>query len=277
MKLALAQMQIEWENKEANLQKVTRYLELLSHVGGADLFALPEMSLTGFSPHTDRTKEKNRESVTQMTQLSRRFQTAIGVGWVRDTGALCENHYSIVTPHGETILDYAKLHPFRYGGEDRQFRGGGDLPVCGFGDFQIGVQICYDLRFPEPFQILSKTASLILVPANWPAPRREAWLCLLRARAIENQAYLAGINCAGQIGGLAYTGDSCLYAPDGSACTGEILRLPGAPEGEQLLLFSLENDTARIRREFPVKQDRREDLYAGFYRAADDCSCVTGT
>ncbi len=261
MKIALGQMQIYWENKRANLEKAEIYLKL-SAERGTELFLLPEMSLTGFSMHTAKTKESKskKETIAQIQRLAEKYHTAIGVGWVKDVGALCENHYSIVTPEGR-ILDYAKLHPFRFAKETEYFRGGDSLPVLEYKGFQIGVQICYDLRFPEPFQILSKRADLIVVPANWPAVRSEHWKCLLKARAIENMVYVAGVNCAGEMEGVFYSGDSGIYAPDGTALKTELIRLPGACREEQTQICELENDVSKRRERFPVKEDRREDLY----------------
>ncbi|MDE7320439.1 MAG: carbon-nitrogen family hydrolase [Lachnospiraceae bacterium] len=259
MKAALGQLQIHWEDKEANLKKAEAYLELLSEKK-TDLFLLPEMSLTGFSMHTERIKEKREETVERMQRLAEKYQVAIGAGWVKDAGALCENHYSIVAPEGR-ILDYTKLHPFRFGGEAEHFQGGNALPVCDFGGFCVGVQICYDLRFPEPFQILSKKADLILVPANWPAARSGHWKSLLKARAIENMVYVAGINCAGEMGKLFYSGDSRLYAPDGTKLKKETVRLPECGTGERVMVYDLQNDVHSYRECFPVKEDRRERLY----------------
>ena len=259
MKIALGQLQLCWEDKEANLKKIEKSLQMLEKEG-TEFFLLPEMSLTGFSMNTERTKEAGRETVKKLEKLAARYHIAVGAGWVKDAGAFCENHYSIVTSQGE-ILDYTKLHPFRFGGEGEGFRGGRDLPVCGYGGFRIGVQICYDLRFPEPFQILSKRAELILVPANWPAGRSEHWNCLLKARAIENMVYVAGINCVGDMGGQHYTGDSGMYAPDGTMLAAEVLPVPEGDPGERIFVYGVENDVDRYRECFPVKEDRREDLY----------------
>lgn len=259
MKIALGQLQLCWEDKQANFEKAEAYLQRLSKIG-IDLFLLPEMSLTGFSMNTERTKETEKETVSRMRSLAERYQTAVGVGWVKDAGELCENHYSIVTPKGE-LMDYAKLHPFRFAGETEYFQGGNALPVCEYGDFRIGVQICYDLRFPEPFQILSGRTELIVVPANWPAARSGHWKCLLRARAIENMVYVAGINCAGEAGGLYYSGDSGIYAPDGAKLRCETLSLSESCPEEQVQIYELKNDVNRYRECFPVKEDRREELY----------------
>ena len=261
MKIALGQMHIRWEDKAANLARVESWAELLKEKN-IDLFVLPEMSLTGFSMHTELTKETDNITVAEAERLARKYQMAVGIGWVKDAGKFCENRYSIVTPEGE-ILEYTKLHPFSYSGEDRYFQGGTALPVCEYRGYHLGVQICYDLRFPEPFQILSQKADLIVVPANWPSARREHWDTLLRARAIENQVYIAGVNCAGSMGGQYYSGDSIVYAPDGTAVPAKRRNVPGneqIPE-EAIFLLEIDNNITKYREEFPVKKDRREELY----------------
>ena len=161
MKIALGQMHIRWEDKAANLARVESWAELLKEKN-IDLFVLPEMSLTGFSMHTELTKETDKITVAEAERLARKYQMAVGIGWVKDVGKFCENRYSIVTPEG-AILEYTKLHPFSYSGEDRYFQGGTALPVCEYRGYHLGVQICYDLRFPEAFQALSRQADLILV------------------------------------------------------------------------------------------------------------------
>ena len=261
MKIALGQLKISWEDKEANLEKLKVCLEDLTEAK-TDIFLLPEMSLTGFSMNTEKTKESRKETVCQIQELAAQYQTSIGVGWVKKAGDFCENHYSIVSPEGE-LLDYAKLHPFSYGEESLYFTGGDSLPLCNYKGFEIGVQICYDLRFPEPFQILSKKADLIVVPANWPASRREHWDTLLRARAIENQIYIAGVNCAGSMGGQYYSGDSVLYRPDGTKVPEKqkiIFCDEQCPE-EAIFLLEIDNNVTKYRDAFPVKKDRRETLY----------------
>jgi len=263
MKIALGQLQLFWEDKQANLKKVEECIKILQKEK-ADLFLLPEMSLTGFSMHTEKTKESHKETVQQIQRLAFQSHITIGVGWVKDRGNLCENHYSLIAPDRE-LLDYVKLHPFRYGGEAERFQGGNELLDCMCCGFRTGIQICYDLRFPEPFQILSRYTDIIFVPANWPAKRREHWLCLLKARAIENQVYLAGINCAGYMDNCYYSGDSGLYAPDGQLLCGEEIYLPGGCLEERLFVYEIKNNVSCYRKKFPIKEDRKENLYGTIF------------
>ncbi len=253
MKIALYQMHIIWEEKEANyLQLETKLKEM--YASKIDLFLLPEMSFTGFSMETDVTKERHLETVGKMAEYAKKYQLAIGFGWVKDCGEKSENHYSVIDKNGEIVSDYAKIHPFSFSGEDRKFQGGESIDVFELGRIKCSTFICYDLRFPEIFQIASRTANVIYVPANWPAARNEHWKCLLRARAIENQVYIIAINCVGEINGLSYSGDSCIINPNGEV-------LVELSDKEGVIEYELIDDVEKYRNVFQVKNDRREDWY----------------
>ncbi len=263
MKIALYQMHIVWEDKAANFAKLEARLKE-AVAAGVDFFLLPEMSFTGFSMHTEMTAEKTdlssertEETVTKVKLLAERYHIAIGFGWVKDCGAKAENHYTVVNKAGEVISDYAKIHPFSYSGEDVKFQGGNALTAFDMEGIPFSGFICYDLRFPEIFQAVSDTAHVILLPADWPARRSHHWKTLLQARAIENQVYILAVNCVGQIDDLYYSGDSCVINPNG-----EVLQMLSDEEG--LVIFELTDDVEEYRKAFPVKQDRRQKLYAGW-------------
>ena len=260
MRIALVELNIEWENKKANFDKLENIISSISEEK-ADLLLLPEMSFTGFSMNVAKTKDSDMETVDHIKDLSCKTEMAIGAGWVKEGDKLCENHYSIIYGN-EQLLDYVKIHPFSYSKEDNFFMGGNKISYCKYKDFDIGVQICYDLRFPEPFQALSKSTSLIIVPANWPQKRREHWNTLLKARAIENQVYIAGINCAGEIGGLMYSGDSQLINPNGDICNAKVIEVGSS---DKVLIYDIKNDVPSYRDSFPTKDDRKEQLYIKFY------------
>lgn len=253
MKIALYQMDIAWENKEKNYIYLKNKLDGLCDKN-TDIIFLPEMSFTGFSMDTDITKESNLETVNKMADYARQYNIAIGFGWVKDCGEKSENHYTIVNKEGNVISDYVKIHPFSFSGEDEKFQGGEVINVFEFDGIKFSIFICYDLRFPEVFQIASKEAHVIVVPANWPQNRREHWECLLKARAIENQVYVIAVNCVGEIGGLTYAGDSCVINPNGEI----VLKVC---EREKVLEYELTDDVENYRRIFPVKSDRREEIY----------------
>ncbi len=248
-------MHIAWENKLANLAKLEEQLKVACEKQ-ADILLLPEMSFTGFSMNTDMTKEEKQETVERVSALAKKYRVAVGFGWVKDCGEKSENHYTIVDQSGVCLSDYAKIHPFSFSGEDQKFCGGKRLTSFMLGEIPCTSFICYDLRFPEIFQIASETAHVIIVPANWPAKRSSHWKALLQARAIENQVYILGINCVGQVDTLYYSGDSCIINPDG-----QVQEMLSDEEG--LIFYDLVDDTEQYRNSFPVKKDRRKDLYEG--------------
>lgn len=251
--LALAQTHIIWENKEKNYEKAAIAIEAAKR-HDSELILFPEMSFTGFSMNTDITKEKDDITIRKMQSLATEYKIAIGFGWVKDCGTKCENHYTITDSNGAILSDYAKIHPFSYSGEDEKFAGGSSVTAFTMHNIPFSNFICYDLRFPEIFQIVSKEADVIILPANWPVSRSEHWKTLLKARAIENQVYILAINCVGSIGGLGYSGDTCVVNPNGEICT----MLSGS-EGN--LYYTLGDDTSTYRSHFPVKNDRREAFY----------------
>ncbi len=280
MRIALAQTNILWEDKQANLVRVEEFVV----ASDAEIVLFPEMSLTGFSMHTDVTAENSGSpdvvqfcmqtgniqtmaelpqtgwTIEQVSALAKRHHKIIGIGWVKKTEPLCENHYSIVTPDGKIAMDYAKIHPFSYGEEHAHFRGGEKLCTGKLGEFQAGLAICYDLRFPEQFRAMVPETEFFIVPANWPEARTSHWKTLLAARAIENQCYVAGVNCCGDMDGQYYSGDSGVYAPDGSLLVPmkEIRLADASCKEEKLLVYDIQNDVAKTRNAFPVLQDRKE-------------------
>ena len=253
MRIGLFQMHIIWENKAANFVKLEEQLQK-AVAQKIELLLLPEMSFTGFSMHTELTKESNLDTVKRVQALAAAYGVAVGFGWVKDCGEKAENHYTVVDKSGAVISDYAKIHPFSYSGEDLKFRGGDKLIDFELAGIPFSGFICYDLRFPEIFQAVSDKAHVILLPADWPAKRSGHWKALLPARAVENQVYILAINCVGQIDDLYYSGDSCVINPDG-----QVLQMLSDEEG--LLIYDLQDDVEQYRSKFPVKKDRRESLY----------------
>lgn len=260
IRAALAQTHIVWEDKERNYKTAEERLREAARQN-MDVVFFPEMSFTGFSMNTDATKERGEQTIQRMKDLVRRYDIGVGFGWVKDcteTCGKCENHYTVVDRAGAVLSDYAKLHPFSCSGEDVKFQGGSELTHFVLNGIPFSSFICYDLRFPEIFQAASRRAHMIVVPANWPAKRSAHWKALLQARAIENQIYLLAVNCVGETGSVRYTGDSCVVSPDGKVRT-------MLPEAEGMLFAELEDDAECLRAAFPVRQDRREALYASLY------------
>lgn len=258
LKVAVCQFYIEWEDKQKNYLRAEKFIEEASSEK-ADIILFPEMSFTGFSMNIVNTMESNGETLGVMRNIAKKYSIAVGFGWVKDCNGRAENHYSILDSMGIVLTDYVKIHSFGYGGEGNQFIRGNKIKFFSYKEFSLVPFICYDLRFPEIFQDASKQGEVLLVPANWPQSRNVHWKCLLQARAIETQAYVIGINCVGNIGNLSYSGDSCIILPNGDIAqmiTGK----------ESVIYATLEKDKLEIRNSFPVKKDRREELYYEYFR-----------
>lgn len=255
MVAALAQIHILWEDKQGNFEKIVAFVSEAKEKK-ADIIFFPEMSLTGFSMNTKVTGEDDtQETVGKIKNLCRKEKMPIGIGWTRYGKEKAENHYTVVNCDGNICSDYIKIHPFSYAGEKEIFQGGNKISYYKLGDYTWCTFICYDLRFPEIFQIASQKADIIVVPANWPENRTDHWRTLLKARAIESQSFILGINCVGVIGNISYSGFTSAYSPEGQ-CLNELSDMEG------LVMAELDYGKLAIRESFPVRQDRKWTLYS---------------
>lgn len=256
MRIALAQTAPLWEAKYENFERAERFLKEAKECG-VEFVLFPEMSMTGFSMHPEKigeTKEKP-ETLQYFAGKAVEYGLTIGIGYVEYREPKSYNRYAIVSPDGAILTDYRKIHPFTFGTESVHYTGGDALSFCKVGDWTVSPFICYDLRFPEIFSLASEKAELIVVPANWPEDRIEHFQTLLKARAIENQCYIAGINRVGHARTLTYSGDSLIVDPLGR-------ELAHGGREEELLVADLDLDMLRKYREtFPAKLDRKPELY----------------
>lgn len=257
MKVCLVQLDIVWEDKEANMRRCRELAESASEQG-AELIVFPEMSLTGFSMEASLAEPPDGASCSFFGALAKKTGVPCVFGYAERDGERMYNRLALADSDGEIKARYAKLHPFSIGGEGC-FTGGDELVSFSLGGMEIGLTVCYDLRFPELYAKLSESCAAVIVSANFPASRREHWLTLLRARAIEDQCYILGCNRAGFGGGIDYSGDSVVFTPDGT----ELSRAAG---GECLLFSDISADVVYdVRCAFPMKKDRRIDIYRNFY------------
>lgn len=258
MRAALGQLDMVWENKEASLCKAEKMIARASEER-ADIIVFPEMTLTGVSMNIEQIGEcaEMAPTLKKMKELAVNYQIAIGFGWAalpEGKQKKATNRFTLIDSQGLTIAEYCKLHPFTYGRESEVFEGGKEIVTVPFLGHTLALSVCYDLRFPEIFQIASRKADVFFVIANWPAVRREHWTALLRARAIENQSYVIGVNCVGERDGLSYTGDSIAMDPYGNI-------LCELSDQEGIMICELDDKCWELRKKFPTKMDRREDLY----------------
>lgn len=255
MKVAICQSDIRFLDYMYNLKYAEKAISEAAE-NNADCIVFPEMSFTGFSMDTDITSGYGISSLKKIKQLAKSENIAIGFGWVKsDSDGLAQNHYSFISTDGTVLLDYIKIHPFSYAGENLYFKGGTSLPTASINDIKFQCAICYDLRFPEIFRINTGNIHAVFIPANWPQKRSEHWKALLKARAIENQVYIVGVNCTGTQDDLVYSGDSCVIAPDGS-----VICYCGHEAG--IYYADIDADIVNKTREsFPVLNDIRKNLY----------------
>lgn len=253
MRIAAIQHDIAWEDPAANFDRLAPRIAAAADAG-ARLVALTEMYATGFSMATDRTAEPlDGPSTTFLVE-----QAAATGAWVcgsvpaRTTPDAARPHnVSVLAAPDGTVHRYAKIHPFTYGREDEHYAAGDRLVTVDVEGLRVSLFVCYDLRFADEFWAVAEDTDCYLVVANWPATRRLHWQALLQARAIENQAYVVGVNRVGEGGGLAYAGDSRIVDP-----LGELLAT--AAVGETTLLADVDPArVAEVRATFPFLRDRR--------------------
>jgi len=259
MKLAVVSLNSIWEDKHANLEEVERIVQSLNQK--VEYVIFPEMSLTGFSMSNLGLAEdfENSNSIRAIQKLAIEHQMNIVFGLMISKDDKTYNSCVAVNHKGEIAGDYEKIHLFSYSGEDNSITGGTQLKSVDW-EGGWGLSICFDLRFPEIYQELSKENLILLNIANWPKTRVAHWRTLLNARAIENQSFMIGVNRTGVDGNsLEYEESSCVFSP-----TGE--KLEHLETFEEVKIFDLNLDIAiKYRKNFPIKKDRQNDVYRAFY------------
>lgn len=209
MRITLIQDIIHWAAKAENLQKAENQIASLS--GKTDLVVLPEMFSTGFCiDKLDLAEEMSQETVTKLIYWAQKFNLAITGSFIAKEESKIYNRGFFVFPNGEIkIAD--KRHLFSMGGEDNYFSAGNKKLIVNYCGFNICLLICYDLRFPVWARNVQNEYDLLIYVANFPEKRISNWDILLKARAVENQAYVCGLNRIGIDGlGINYNGHSTL-------------------------------------------------------------------
>lgn len=222
LQLALVQAELHWQAPEANRRHLSA---LMDTAPGADLYLLPETFTTGFPGDVEAPAEQFRGPTLawMQTQAAQRKAALVGSFVLSDGQGQRRNRMVFMPPNGEYSW-YDKRHLFAYGGEDQRYTAGVSHRVVDWRGWRFDLQVCYDLRFPVWCRN-TRNFDVQLFVANWPTPRVEAWRLLLRARAVENQAFVIGVNRTGQDGqGITYPGRSSAWDA-GGAC---LLELGGA-------------------------------------------------
>ncbi len=248
MKIALVQYSSTWEDKETNKKKI---LSLLQDLNGIELLIFPEMTLTGFTMKSDEMSETIQgDSFKFFASLAKEKSANIFAGIIEQRDKRNYNSLIHIKPDGNLLKLYRKIHPFSYSGENEHYYAGTKPAYTKIRKWKIGLSICYDLRFPELYRKYGKKkAHLIVNIANWPDTRIEHWRTLLKARAIENQCYVAGVNRIGKDPKLNYVGLSSVFDPMGK-------ELAAVENEEKIIIVDLDkNYVSEVRTKFPFLDD----------------------
>ena len=257
MRVAAVQFDIAWEDKAANHAVIERMLDEAAIAPGTFVL-LPELGDTGFSFNLDAIVDDR--TLDWARPLARRLRIWLQAGFARrGPDGKGRNCAAIISPQGEVVGTYEKVHPFSYGHESRHFGGGDEILLRTCGQAVICPLICYDLRFPELARLAAAAGAQVLtLGANWPQARQSHWRSLIIARAIENQAYVIGANRVGSDPHLDYAGGSIIVAP-----TGEVL----AEASDEPVVLAAELDLEQLRQwreTFPALRDIRRELLGSF-------------
>ena len=246
--ISLIQSDLVWENPAQNLKKFETIVQSLK--GKTDIVLLPEMFSTGFSMNPQKLAEPmDGPSVNWVKQMALDNQLAVAGSLIISENGNCYNRLIFADPAGN-IQFYDKRHLFRMGGEQERFSSGNERKIIEYKGFRFLLQVCYDLRFPVWMRNRNDYDAILLV-ANWPEPRSDAWKKMLYARAIENQCFVTAVNRVGVDGrGNHHSGDSMIIDYKGS----EMAMGTKCKEEIVTALLSI-NDLNDFREKFPAWMD----------------------
>ncbi len=252
MQVAVVQHDIAWQDAATTVQRLEPFVARAADTG-ARLVVLTEMFATGFSMHPELIAEPPGGPTEQWLVAQARTHNAWLLGSIaqHSDDRRAVNVAVLVAPDGSTER-YEKMHPFSYAGEHEHYRAGSEPLTVNIEGLRTSIFVCYDLRFADEFWALAHDTDCYVVVANWPAARRTHWQTLLRARAIENQAYVVGANRVGVGDGVEYVGDSAIIDPLGRT-------LAEGAHGQTVL--TAEVDPAQVgdvRARYPFLADRRD-------------------
>lgn len=245
MKVTLIQHDIKWEDKLYNLNQYQTYID---NIEETDIIILPEMFTTGFTMNPSLFSEMmNGETITWMKNIAMLNDCAITGSLIIEENSKYYNRLIWCHTNGD-IEFYDKKHLFSFAGENNFYTSGDKQLIINYKGFRIKPLICYDLRFP----VWSRTGDfdMIIYVANWPKIRSSAWRTLLKARAIENQSYVIGVNRIGRDGsGIDHSGDTTVVDANGDVTNWLFV------EGAHTIELDI-NNLNKIRDKFPFLKDK---------------------
>lgn len=253
LNVCLFPMQLTWGDKEKNLSNLEKSLEFMHPA--TDLLILPETFSTG-CPYGDKetirplAERNSGETIERLKGLASKYGIGIAGSFLADTGGLLANRAFFIEPSGEEYFG-DKKHLFSMAGEDKILSAGNKRLRVRFRGWDIAMVVCYDLRFPVWCRNVGNEYDLLIAVANWPISRVEAWEKLLMARAIENEAYVCGVDCKGvDSKGIEYDGTSLAVDFKGNDIS------VADPEDKGFIYATLSLDKLRqFRTKFPAHLD----------------------
>jgi omega-amidase len=248
LKIAGIQSNLHWENPTANLAMFEEKIANLP--ADTDIIVLPEMFTTGFSMSSASLAEPPKLHTHKwLAMIAQQRQALVMGSYIVNDGGHYFNRLLAIEPNGNYHV-YNKRHLFRMGAEHQHYTAGTEQLIINYKGLNIRPLICYDLRFPVWSRNQANAYDLLIYVANWPAPRAQAWRCLLQARAIENQCYLMGVNRIGtDAQGLQYSGDSLF-----TDYKGQLLADAAATDGNIIQHIKL-TELRQFRQAFPTYLD----------------------
>lgn len=260
MRIALVSLNQIWEDKAANRDQAEMYFSK-ALLAESQLIIFPEMTLTGFTMNVNQMAEPefNSETMSFFQKLANGMMV-VAFGVLVEARGTFLNRMVVVGDGTGPMASYNKIHLFSYAKEDMFFSAGSGVSTFETCGSRFGCSICYDLRFPALFQRMASDTDVVVTIANWPAERVRQWYALLRARAIENQVYVVGVNRTGVDGnGLSYRRSSIVYDPFGEKVT------PLYSDGELDLVDIDPHRSKDAKDKMSILSDRRNNLYAMWY------------
>ena len=257
MRVCALQMDVKKGDRAANHAKVRSLAAEAASLCSPDVIVLPELWSTGYALEQASELADERGDAAFLGGLARELGTSfIGGSVLAEEGGKFFNRAQVIDREGRYATSYDKVHLFRLMDEDRFLAPGNRMPLFHAGGLRCASVICYDIRFCElPRRLAVEGAECLFVSAEWPIPRTEHWRTLLRARAIENQMFVAACNRCGITEGTEFAGHSMLVAPDGTV-------LAEAGTDETIIWADFDPEQVRrTRAQIPVFTDRMPELY----------------
>lgn len=255
--ISLAQIDVALGDPEANLKKAAAWTAEAAR-RGSELIVFPEMWTTGYDfDHIDALAARHEAVLAEIAALAKKHKLWLnGSMLTLNEEGRPTNTSILFDPSGEQAGLYRKIHLFGVMNEDQYLAPGRHMTTVETAWGQSGLAICYDLRFAEMFRSYALNGvNMVTLPAEWPQPRLAHWRTLLRARAIENQMFMIGVNRVGTDGTYEFFGHSAIIDPWGNAVV-------EGGDSELLLTATIETDMVTdVRKKIPVFNDRRPELY----------------